>query len=64
MNTAASFRVYVAMSEFDLLMLELAACEPIEETTTRPVPPFAWTEDAIAAAFQRDARAVEPTESE
>lgn len=52
------------MSEFDILMLELAACEPVAENTRRPNPPLAWTEDAIAVAFHRDARAAETTESE
>jgi hypothetical protein len=51
------------MNEFDILMLELAACEPIAEPISRPAP-VAWTEDAIAAAFHRDARASEPTDSD
>lgn len=51
------------MNEFDILMLELAACEPIAEPISRPAP-VAWTEDAIAAAFHRDARGAEMTDAE
>lgn len=52
------------MNEFDILMLELAACEPAAEPVSRPAPPPAWTEDAIAAAFYRDVSRVDSSETE
>lgn len=52
------------MTELDVLLLELAACEPVADTAARTIPPFAWNEDNIAAAFYRETRAAEQPESE
>jgi hypothetical protein len=59
LNTAHRARVYTAMrnADFDTAMLELQlATLPVTPTENdRPANvPFDWSEDAIAAAFERE----------